>query len=141
MGANQRIRIAVDAMGGDYAPGEIVEGAILAVERGDVEIALVGHCFQKGIGAETNKLLFDAGCVGPSSCGSHGGNSGTRLLTQKLNRAGRVEHDVLVVAPEALGEDRQGLFHVAGLGQRIGGFDADGDRGIAQRFDDRRPCR
>ena len=32
----------MDAMGGDYAPGEIVEGAVLAAERGDVEIALVG---------------------------------------------------------------------------------------------------
>ena len=40
--ANQRVRIAVDAMGGDYAPAEIVKGAVLAAEKNDVEIALVG---------------------------------------------------------------------------------------------------
>ena len=37
MRANQKVRIAVDAMGGDYAPGEVVKGAVLAVEKGDVE--------------------------------------------------------------------------------------------------------
>jgi len=37
-----RIRVAVDAMGGDYAPGDIVKGAVLAAEKGDVDIALVG---------------------------------------------------------------------------------------------------
>lgn len=40
--ADQRIRIVVDAMGGDYAPGEIVKGAVLAAEKTDVEVALVG---------------------------------------------------------------------------------------------------
>jgi glycerol-3-phosphate acyltransferase PlsX len=40
--ANRRITIAVDAMGGDYAPGEIIKGAVMAAERGDVEVALVG---------------------------------------------------------------------------------------------------
>ena len=40
---NGTIRIAVDAMGGDYAPDEIVKGAILAAQRGeDIEIILVG---------------------------------------------------------------------------------------------------
>ncbi len=46
MRANRRITIAVDAMGGDYAPGEIVKGAVLAAEKNGVEsnleIALVG---------------------------------------------------------------------------------------------------
>lgn len=40
--ADQRIRIVVDAMGGDYAPGEIVKGAVLAAEKTDVEVVLVG---------------------------------------------------------------------------------------------------
>ncbi|HEY56585.1 MAG TPA: phosphate acyltransferase [Dehalococcoidia bacterium] len=40
--ANQRVTIAVDAMGGDYAPGELIKGAVIAAERGDVEVALVG---------------------------------------------------------------------------------------------------
>ena len=40
--ANQRVRIAVDAMGGDHAPTEIVKGAVLAAEKNNVDIALVG---------------------------------------------------------------------------------------------------
>ncbi|MBW4549569.1 MAG: phosphate acyltransferase PlsX [Aphanocapsa sp. GSE-SYN-MK-11-07L] len=41
MGA-PRARIAVDAMGGDYAPDQIVAGALRAREELDVEILLVG---------------------------------------------------------------------------------------------------
>jgi len=40
--AEQRVRVAVDAMGGDYAPGEMVKGAVLAAEKGGVEVILVG---------------------------------------------------------------------------------------------------
>ena len=36
------MRIAVDAMGGDFAPREVVEGAILAQTQLGVDIALVG---------------------------------------------------------------------------------------------------
>lgn len=36
------MRIAVDAMGGDYAPSEIVKGAVTAAEEGDIRILLVG---------------------------------------------------------------------------------------------------
>ena len=39
---SKKVRIAVDAMGGDYAPEEIIKGAVLAAQKGDVEIALVG---------------------------------------------------------------------------------------------------
>ena len=42
MAQNGRIRVAVDAMGGDYAPEEVVKGAVLAAQKGDVEIFLVG---------------------------------------------------------------------------------------------------
>ena len=38
----RKVRVAVDAMGGDNAPGEIVKGAILAARENDVEITLVG---------------------------------------------------------------------------------------------------
>jgi len=42
-GAKPRIKIAVDAMGGDYAPGEIVKGAVAAAEKNDdIEVILVG---------------------------------------------------------------------------------------------------
>jgi len=37
-----RAKIAVDAMGGDYAPGEIITGAIRATEELDLDVALVG---------------------------------------------------------------------------------------------------
>jgi glycerol-3-phosphate acyltransferase PlsX len=37
------VRIAVDAMGGDYAPGEIIKGAVAAARGGEVDIILVGQ--------------------------------------------------------------------------------------------------
>ncbi|HER25183.1 MAG TPA: phosphate acyltransferase PlsX [Candidatus Atribacteria bacterium] len=37
------MKIALDAMGGDYAPKEVVEGAILATEERDLEIILLGN--------------------------------------------------------------------------------------------------
>ena len=36
------MEIIVDAMGGDYAPQEIIEGAILAKDELDIDIVLVG---------------------------------------------------------------------------------------------------
>lgn len=36
------IRVAVDAMGGDHAPREVVEGAVAAARDGNVQIMLVG---------------------------------------------------------------------------------------------------
>jgi glycerol-3-phosphate acyltransferase PlsX len=39
---NKKIKIALDAMGGDYAPQEIVKGGLLASQDSDIEIALVG---------------------------------------------------------------------------------------------------
>jgi glycerol-3-phosphate acyltransferase PlsX len=39
---NQRVRVAIDAMGGDYAPEEIVKGAVAAAEKDDIEVILVG---------------------------------------------------------------------------------------------------
>jgi glycerol-3-phosphate acyltransferase PlsX len=42
MAQNNKVRVAVDAMGGDYAPEEIVKGAVLAAQKDDVEIFLVG---------------------------------------------------------------------------------------------------
>ncbi|MBV8489252.1 MAG: phosphate acyltransferase PlsX [Candidatus Eremiobacteraeota bacterium] len=40
--SNARPRIAVDAMGGDHAPEEIVAGAVLAAKESDASIVLVG---------------------------------------------------------------------------------------------------
>lgn len=43
METNGRVRIAVDAMGGDYAPAEVVKGAVQATRNKEVEIILVGQ--------------------------------------------------------------------------------------------------
>jgi len=42
MAANKPVRIALDAMGGDYSPGEVVKGAVEAARQGGIEIKLVG---------------------------------------------------------------------------------------------------
>ena len=47
------MKIAVDAMGGDFAPKEVVKGAVLAANRYDCEIVLVGD--QAQIQAELDK--------------------------------------------------------------------------------------
>jgi len=39
---NKIVRIAVDTMGGDYAPEEIIKGAVIAAEKGNMRIILVG---------------------------------------------------------------------------------------------------
>jgi len=36
------MKIAIDAMGGDYAPEEVVKGAVLALEERNLEIILLG---------------------------------------------------------------------------------------------------
>lgn len=47
------VRIAVDAMGGDQAPGHIVDGAVAAARHLDVEVALVGRtaAIEEALGA------------------------------------------------------------------------------------------
>ena len=52
------MRIIVDAMGGDYAPDEIVLGALDAAMELNVEITLVGR------GEEILKCLKARGCKG-----------------------------------------------------------------------------
>ncbi|HNM51956.1 MAG TPA: hypothetical protein PKN86_19715, partial [Candidatus Obscuribacter sp.] len=37
------IRVAIDAMGGDYAPREVVHGAVLAAREYGVSVQLVGR--------------------------------------------------------------------------------------------------
>lgn len=39
---NKRIRIALDAMGGDHAPQEIVKGAVAAAQDAELEVVLMG---------------------------------------------------------------------------------------------------
>lgn len=52
------IRVAVDAMGGDNAPGQIVTGAVeAAAQRTDIEILLVGQ--EAAVNAELGKHQYD----------------------------------------------------------------------------------
>ena len=40
----EKVRVVLDAMGGDNAPGEIIKGAIDAIqEREDIRVILVGQ--------------------------------------------------------------------------------------------------
>ena len=39
---SRKVTVAVDAMGGDYAPEEIVKGAVFAAQKDDVKIVLTG---------------------------------------------------------------------------------------------------
>lgn len=52
------IRIAVDAMGGDRAPAEVVQGAVMAASAYGLEIALVGD--QDSIRADLTRLRADS---------------------------------------------------------------------------------
>jgi glycerol-3-phosphate acyltransferase PlsX len=55
------MRIAVDAMGGDYAPAEIVKGAVCAASLYDVDITLVGD--EQAIKAHLPKSLDGPGRI------------------------------------------------------------------------------
>ena len=58
----EAIKIAVDAMGGDNAPQEIVKGAVDAVnERKDVHIFLVGH--KSAVETELGKYNYPKGRI------------------------------------------------------------------------------
>lgn len=53
----ETVRVAVDAMGGDNAPGEIVKGAVEAVnERSEIKVILVGK--EEKIKAELSKYTY-----------------------------------------------------------------------------------
>lgn len=59
---NTNVRVAVDAMGGDHAPGEIVKGALQALEsQKNLMLIFIGQ--QKPLEAELKKYSYDAGRV------------------------------------------------------------------------------
>lgn len=52
------VRVAIDAMGGDNAPGQIVKGAVEAInEREDIQVILVGK--EEAINAELSHYTYD----------------------------------------------------------------------------------
>ena len=55
---SETLRVVVDAMGGDNAPGEIVKGAVQAVQaEKDIKVFLVGR--QDAVNAELAKYTYD----------------------------------------------------------------------------------
>ena len=62
MPLTENVTIAVDAMGGDNAPEEIVKGAVNAInERKDIQVQLFGD--KDRIEAELKKYTYDAGQI------------------------------------------------------------------------------
>ncbi len=54
---SETIRVALDAMGGDHAPGEIVKGAVQAVkERGNIHVILTGN--EEAISSELGECEY-----------------------------------------------------------------------------------
>jgi glycerol-3-phosphate acyltransferase PlsX len=60
-GLEAPIRVAVDAMGGDYAPGETVKGAMAALEMNNIELLLVGDA--GAVAEELNKFDLEGKTV------------------------------------------------------------------------------
>lgn len=56
-----KVKIAVDCMGGDNAPAEIVKGCIKALEVGDDILVLVGR--EDAISSELDKYKYDKGRI------------------------------------------------------------------------------
>ena len=64
------VRVALDAMGGDYAPGELVKGALLALSQGTAQVLLVGdpHLLaeelqRQGAGDHSIKVIPSEGVI------------------------------------------------------------------------------
>lgn len=79
----RRITVAVDAMGGDYAPVEIVRGAILASQELDLDIILVGleNRLQKELGDLSSSRIR----IAPASEVVEMGEEAARAIRTKKN--------------------------------------------------------
>ena len=74
-------RIAIDAMGGDYAPRAIVEGALWAAQECGVGLELVGK--QDEIQAELDRIRT-TGCI-YSDCGTKGHKRRIKIDVDKID--------------------------------------------------------
>ena len=73
-------RIAIDAMGGDHAPHEIVAGAVWAAQEYGVALELVGK--QDRIEQELDKISHEGFY---SDCGKRGKQQKIKIDTSKLD--------------------------------------------------------
>jgi glycerol-3-phosphate acyltransferase PlsX len=70
MGSPSPIRVALDAMGGDYAPEELVKGALLAQSQGTAQVLLVGdsqllelELQKQGVGSIDIEIVSSQGII------------------------------------------------------------------------------
>ena len=99
--ASGKISIAVDAMGGDYAPDEVIAGSIAALKEQDIEIVLVGQpeVLREKL-AEYDITGLPLRCVDASECIKEGEPPATVLrqkrdasilVATKLAKTGQVD--------------------------------------------------
>lgn len=74
-------RIAIDVMGGDYAPKAIMEGALWAAQEYGVGLELIGQ--QDAINAELERIR-NAGCI-YSDCGTKGHRRRIKIDLDKID--------------------------------------------------------
>jgi glycerol-3-phosphate acyltransferase PlsX len=90
----ERIRISVDGMGGDYAPANIVAGAVQAVSEFDVDVLLVG--IQDQLKAELKKHYVPANRIevvdAPEVVGME--EQATTAVRRKKNSSMRIAVDL-----------------------------------------------
>ena len=84
------IRIAVDAMGGDYAPEAVVKGAVLAVKELGIPLTLVGQ--QDLIARELASLTYDPDKISVHHCTEAAamGDSPIEVIRRKKDASIRV---------------------------------------------------
>ncbi|HMK66099.1 MAG TPA: phosphate acyltransferase PlsX [Thermodesulfobacteriota bacterium] len=89
------VRIAVDAMGGDYAPGAVVKGAVLATKEWGLPLTLVGH--KDLIARELAGLTFDPDLITIHHCTEVAGmgESPIDVIRRKKDASIRVALDLL----------------------------------------------
>ncbi|MCM2316546.1 MAG: phosphate acyltransferase PlsX [Thermoanaerobaculia bacterium] len=104
----KRHRIAVDAMGGDHAPGEIVFGALDAATSFDVDILLVGQ--EARIAAELTK---HAGSI-PSNIEIVDAAEVVEMCDPPITPLRRKRNSSIRIAANLVGEGRAGAFVSAG---------------------------
>src|SRR5215469_16642935 len=81
------MRIAVDAMGGDHAPAEVVKGAAMAAREYGIDISLVGlpHAVRSKPDSSINvcaRLVKDGRADGWTSAGNSGAIMAAALFIQ-----------------------------------------------------------
>ncbi len=101
------MKIVVDAMGGDYAPGVVVEGAVSAAKQFDLEVILVGN--EDTIRLYLDKFDYPPGKISVSPSTEVIGMSEPAAATVRKKR-----NSSIVVGMDLVKEKRADAFFSAG---------------------------